>query len=137
MMDWSAVGVVAAMVWGGVLLAFGVGKIFNAEPQRRREGFELVARPPDPGNLCARCASTLKHKPLPALVFFVCATLATVEAQKPTNDALQNRNLPLRSLRPLRLPQTTVSYAEKMAAGWNARGAWQELAALPNGAPQC
>ena len=59
MMDWNAFGVVAAGLWGGLLLALGVRKIFNAESQSRRgrrEGFELGARPPDPVNLCVLSA---------------------------------------------------------------------------------
>ena len=59
LLDWNAFGVVAAMVWCGILLALGVRKIFNAESQSRRgrrEGFELGARPPDPGNLCVLSA---------------------------------------------------------------------------------
>ena len=59
MMDWNALGIVAAMAWCGLLLALGVRKIFNAESQSRRgrrEGFELGARPPAPGNLCVLSA---------------------------------------------------------------------------------
>ena len=104
-MDWNAFGVVAACAWCGLLLAFGVWKILNAEsrcaraegigsPERsepegpqgaasrrgRREDFELRARPPAPGNLCV---SALKQKPLTVLGFLAFAALATVEAQKP------------------------------------------------------
>ena len=39
MMDWSAVGVVVACLWCGMLLAVGVWKIFNAESRcARAEG---------------------------------------------------------------------------------------------------
>ena len=81
LLDWNAFGVVAAMVWCGILLVLGVWKILNAEsrcaraegigsPERsepegpqgaasrreRREDFELGARPPAPGNLCVLSA---------------------------------------------------------------------------------
>ena len=71
MMDWNAFGVVAACAWCGLLLALGVGKISSLR----------------------LCASALKQKPLPALVFFVCAAIATVEAQKPGPLRVENGEL--------------------------------------------
>ena len=64
MMDWNAFGVVAACAWCGLLLALGVCKSSSLRSLRL-------------------CVSALKQKPLSALVFFVCAAIATVEAQKP------------------------------------------------------
>ena len=65
-MDWNAFGVVAACAWCGLLLALGVGK---SSSLRSLRSLRL-------------CASALKQKPLPALVFLAFAALATVEAQK-------------------------------------------------------
>ncbi|MBQ8125339.1 MAG: hypothetical protein IJ173_05540 [Kiritimatiellae bacterium] len=84
-MDWNAFGVVAACAWCGLLLALGVWKILNAESQSAQRLSGSGGRAPSlkPSLRSLRlCASALKQKPLPALVFLAFAALATVEAQK-------------------------------------------------------
>ena len=118
MMGWNAFGVVAACAWCGFLLTLGVWKIFNAESQsrrERREDFELGARPPAPGSLCAlaapcgpsgslrsgnpmpsaraHLASALKQKPFTTLIFLSFAALATVQAQKQGQLRIENGEL--------------------------------------------
>ena len=73
-MDWNAFGVVAACAWCGLLLALGVGKSSSLRSLRL-------------------CASALKQKKLPALVFLAFAALATVEAQKPGQLRVENGEL--------------------------------------------
>ena len=111
-MDIHSFGVLAALAWSTLLIALGLQKFFNAESrnrplrvaatrgeavkpseasaERRREGFERRAWPPDPDSLCA---SALKQKPLPAVVFLVCALIATVEAQKQGQLRVENGEL--------------------------------------------
>ncbi|MBQ8126281.1 MAG: hypothetical protein IJ173_10470, partial [Kiritimatiellae bacterium] len=120
-LDWNAVGVVAACAWGGLLLALGVWKILNAESQSAQRlsgsGGRAPSLKPSLRSLrlsalaslglaaSPRVASTrkgrlrvsaLKQKPLSALVFFVCAAIATVEAQKRSELRVENEELRVR-----------------------------------------
>ena len=93
MIDWRTVGVVAAVAWGGMLLALGVRGISHAAPPSRRGrersgGWAPISKPS-----LRLCVSALKHKPLSALVFFVCAVIATVEAQKQGRLRVENGEL--------------------------------------------
>ncbi len=93
MMDWNAFGVVAACAWCGLLLALGVWKILNAESQSAQRLSGSGGRAPSLKPSLRLCVSALKQKPLPALVFFVCAAIATVEAQKPGQLRVENGEL--------------------------------------------
>ena len=107
MMDWNAVGVVAACAWCGILLAIGVWKIFGRNDQKGKCcQCENVANPNvancqlgigignigNNGNIIP-FASALKQKPFTTLVFLSFAAIATVEAQKQGQLRIENGEL--------------------------------------------
>ena len=98
MLDWNTFGIVAAVAWGGLLLAFCVWGLVSrrgAEPQRR---LGYWGNPPGPlGEVSQKtprlCASARDKNTWVVLLLF--AAIATVEAQKPTNSVPPNLNAPL------------------------------------------
>ena len=98
MMDWQTFGVIAALAWGAVVLAFCTRWIFRAEAKSRREGLCLgeISQAPSAKpikNPPRLCVSARDKNTLVVLLFF--AVIATVEAQKPTNNVPQNLSAPL------------------------------------------
>ena len=106
MMDWNSFGVVAAVAWGVIALAFCARGILNAEARNRPlRGFATRGEANTPSEASAERrrvrgvvfsrVSALKQKTLPIIVFLFFAVIATVEAQKPTNNVPPNLNAPL------------------------------------------
>ena len=161
-MGWQTFGVVAALAWGAVVLAFCTRWIFRAEAKSRREGLCLgeISQAPSAKpikNPPRLCVSARDKNTLVVLLFF--AAIATVEAQKPTNNVPQNLNMPMGGGRvfltgftgltglehpagwqglgnpvnlvnPVQTIPTQDSFAQRKTANWDVRGAWRDWQGL-------
>ena len=161
-MDWQTFGVIAALAWGAVVLAFCTRWIFRAEAKSRREGLCLgeISQAPSAKpikNPPRLCVSARDKNTLVVLLFF--AAIATVEAQKPTNNVPQNLNMPMGGGRvfltgftgltglehpagwqglgnpvnlvnPVQTIPTQDSFAQRKTANWDVRGAWRDWQGL-------
>jgi len=81
MMDWNSFGVVAALAWGGLLLAFCVRGILSHKGRKEHKAF-------------VSSVFFVAKKDI-VIDFLLFAAIATVEAQKPTNNVPPNLNLPM------------------------------------------
>ena len=106
-MNIHSFGVLAALAWCTILIAVGVWKIFSHKVCNGKccqcenvansnvSNCQLGIGTGNIGNngKIIPCASALKQKPVPFIVALVCATIATVEAQKTGQLRMENGEL--------------------------------------------
>ena len=119
-MGWQTFGVVAALAWGAVVLAFCTRWIFRAEAQKPTNN-----------------VSQNLNMPMGGGRVFLTGFTGLTGLEHPAG--WQGLGNPVNLVNPVQTIPTQDSFAQRKTANWNVRGAWRDwqgLAAKPNGAPQ-